>query len=65
MKRCPCCTRVYSRDEWERLPHIGSTADLELRNCRCGSTLAVEIPRERRRGRLARRDGRGRTDDPR
>lgn len=51
MKRCTCCGRLLAPLEWYALPFVGlwsaeETGDvaLELRNCRCGSTLAVPAP---------------------
>ncbi len=44
-KTCSCGRR-YTREEWESLPLLGRQAgepDLELRNCWCGSTLAVAL----------------------
>jgi hypothetical protein len=44
-KRCTCCDRPYTEHGWKLLPKIGMHRDwveeLELRNCPCGSTLAV------------------------
>lgn len=50
---CSCCGTPYSRNEWDALALIGVQvieADAfgpaeaaELRNCACGSTLAVEV----------------------
>jgi len=45
VKRC-ACGLAYDRAGWEALPSRGRTDDgeggqLELRNCTCGSTLAV------------------------
>lgn len=46
-KRCNCCGREYSRDEWLSLPWVGlqppDAPELELRNCGCRSTIAVEL----------------------
>lgn len=48
-KRCACGACYATRAEWAALPAIGvwrdSVADLDLRNCACGSTLAVELER--------------------
>jgi hypothetical protein len=49
MKHC-ACGRTISPDSWECLPLVGRTDNgrgigelLELRNCACGSTLAMPI----------------------
>jgi len=50
IKVCPCCVRAFTAADWARLPLLGDmlsedetgTYRLELRNCSCGSTLAVE-----------------------
>jgi hypothetical protein len=49
LKRC-ACGATYTRKQWRDLPRVGEqygngNAVLELRNCKCGSTLAVEITR--------------------
>jgi hypothetical protein len=41
------CGRSWSRDEWATLVFVGYTdggedGELELRNCVCGSTVAVQ-----------------------
>lgn len=46
-KRC-ACGRVYARSEWGRLRLVGHQDDgegglLELRDCTCKSTLAVQV----------------------
>jgi hypothetical protein len=46
-KRC-ACGAVYSREKWMELPLVGrlnaaENDHLEIRNCVCGSSLAVEI----------------------
>lgn len=46
MKRCSC-GKEYDPDEWQNLPYVGVWdlgigTVLSLRNCSCGSTLAVE-----------------------
>ena len=44
-KRCSC-GRSYGRSEWARLPFVGKASDsqchIELRNCVCGSTIAMD-----------------------
>jgi hypothetical protein len=44
-KRCGCCGRTHDLASWLALPERGHQADavedLELRDCPCGSTLAV------------------------
>jgi hypothetical protein len=49
-KACGCGVKI-SEDDWEKLKYVGvqktgldGIPDLELRNCRCGSTLAVAVP---------------------
>jgi hypothetical protein len=46
MKRCGCGCE-YTPEQWQALPYVGVMRDdveaLELRNCVCGSTLAVEM----------------------
>ncbi len=40
VKRCGC-GRAWSRDQWKQLPLCGTMRGVELRNCACGSSLAV------------------------
>lgn len=47
-KRCTRCDRIYTREEWLTLKRLKpqrfndpDNEDLSLRNCGCGSTLAV------------------------
>lgn len=47
VKTCPCCGRSFTAAGWLALRYVGQQDDgeggwLTLRNCRCGSTLAVE-----------------------
>jgi hypothetical protein len=47
-KGCRSCGAVYGPVEWRFLECVGLQSDLqggwlELRNCTCGSTLAVEV----------------------
>lgn len=47
MKTCSC-GRSHSLASWRDLPYVGiqrvdGEPDLELRNCACGSTLAIEL----------------------
>ena len=51
MKRC-ACGAAYTREIWDELPLVGyqssglhehEAAGLELRNCRCGSTMSLAI----------------------
>lgn len=50
-KICTCCKKSYSEREWNRLPaargglrmDIGDGTALELRNCACTGTMAIEI----------------------
>lgn len=44
------CGLTYSAEEWAKLPFVATMPDgiggvLELRNCRCGSTRAIELPK--------------------
>jgi len=45
-KTCSCGKR-YSSGTWKLLPYVGVHDDgverLELRNCVCGSTIAIEL----------------------
>ena len=54
VKVCPTCSATYTQAAWERLELKGemddraSSADgerLELRNCSCGSTIAIVLER--------------------
>lgn len=53
-KACSCCKRAISEDDWESMDYVGiqkgdadiGVPDLELRNCGCGSTLAIVVPRD-------------------
>lgn len=43
------CKRTFTQEQWDALPYVGKMIEddppvLELRNCPCGSTRAVEIP---------------------
>lgn len=43
------CKRTFTQVAWDALPYVGEMGDevgerIELRNCPCGSTRAVEIP---------------------
>lgn len=44
-KECRCCGRVHGARQWRLLPYVGiqhfGEEQLELRNCVCGSTLAI------------------------
>lgn len=46
-KTCTCCQRRISPLEWSQLPLLGWQSDdvetLELRDCLCGSTIAVVL----------------------
>jgi hypothetical protein len=46
-KRC-LCGAVYDEESWRALLHRGTVVEeettLELRNCVCGSTIAIELP---------------------
>lgn len=41
MKSCKCCGATYTREKFAALPYVGKMEDLTLRNCACGSTLAL------------------------
>ena len=48
IKTCNCCRRDYTESTWSRLDRVGLMSDgeggcLSLRNCVCGSTLAIEM----------------------
>lgn len=47
LKKCNCCKREFTRDEWLDLPYVGlqdcAGYYLELRNCHCHSTIAVGV----------------------
>lgn len=55
VKTCPCCSRAYTRDEFEDLPEVGTMpADepgwmLVLANCSCRSTIALRVECEMER----------------
>ncbi len=40
VKRCSC-GREYTRSGWKELPVVGSMGAVELRNCACGSSIAL------------------------
>jgi hypothetical protein len=46
VKRCGC-GRCFTRAQWRELQYVGAQVDdietLELRNCPCGSTIAVVV----------------------
>lgn len=47
IRRCGC-GQAHSRSGWASLRYVGPMDDgaggrLELRNCRCGSTLAIQV----------------------
>lgn len=45
-KQCCCCGATHTEHGWADLTLLGRVAEdsLELRLCRCGSTLALERP---------------------
>jgi hypothetical protein len=47
IKTCGCCGKTYTAQEWAALPLLGRMRmdgeSLELRNCSCRSTLAMEV----------------------
>jgi len=46
IKRCSCGA-CYTEQQWESLPIVGDQGDdvedIELRNCTCGSTIAIVV----------------------
>jgi hypothetical protein len=53
VKRCSSCERVFTLTQWGALKSLGIQSfedddipPLELRNCMCGTTLAVEVKKE-------------------
>lgn len=50
-KHCNVCGKNYTHAEWLNLPMVGRQTftddgpDLILRNCSCGGTFAVEVPK--------------------
>lgn len=49
-KACSRCRRTYDRKTWRALRFVsvwdylpGEEAPIELRNCRCGTTLAIRL----------------------
>lgn len=45
-KTCNCCHRDYTRAQFHALPYVGVMEELTLRNCTCGSTIALpDVPR--------------------
>lgn len=43
------CGATYTRAQWAKLPYVGEQDDfdggvVELRNCACGSTRAIQLP---------------------
>jgi len=46
VKRCNCCGQQYTETTWRGLHYVGLwelDQPLELRNCTCGSTLALPV----------------------
>lgn len=51
MKRCARCGAAFSPETWRALAYVGVQEDgeggaLSLRNCGCGSTLAIDLADE-------------------
>ena len=48
MKLCTCCNTVHDSASWATLAPVGTQdcgfSFLDLRNCTCGTTLALEMP---------------------
>lgn len=48
---CANCSAHHTRNDWHRLERLGTMQDgrldhpgwLELRNCQCGNTLAIQV----------------------
>jgi len=50
VKHC-ACGRYFDEEGWRRLPLVGKMDDgeggeLEIRNCRCGSSISVPVARD-------------------
>lgn len=52
LKTCACCGRTYTLAQWLATPSLGVCDEhmwggfrfrLDVRNCVCGSTMAVEV----------------------
>lgn len=45
VKKCGC-GREHTKEDWKQLPLVGVMQEdfLELRNCPCGSTIALPLP---------------------
>lgn len=52
VKTCGCCGRTFTPAQWAALPSLGTMPSetesgepcaIELKNCSCDSTLAVEV----------------------
>jgi hypothetical protein len=49
VSHCNTCGKDYTKDTWKKLHYVGvqqalnSKDNVELRNCPCGSTLAVPL----------------------
>jgi hypothetical protein len=47
VKRCSCGRKYTTLEEWDALNFVGAMPDdngaLEMRNCVCGSTIAVRM----------------------
>jgi hypothetical protein len=51
-KKCNCCGKEYSKEEWDKLPYVGIQYSdeheyLELRNCSCKDTMAIWLPHQK------------------
>lgn len=50
LKRCSCCGHDHDAESWGSLEYLGimdpedGEPAIEMRNCTCGSTLAIELP---------------------
>lgn len=46
IKKCGKCKCEYGQEGWDSLPLVAlwEEVQLELRNCPCGSTIAIEMP---------------------
>jgi hypothetical protein len=47
VKTCPRCARLYTPERWVQLRFVGEQRDdtetLELRECACGSSIAIRV----------------------
>lgn len=41
-KTCTCCGRTWTHTDWLALPLLGVMAGVEMRNCTCQGTMAID-----------------------